>query len=64
MDKIKQIDKEFYKKILDDYSILGLYYFKEGNVFIGVDNSTGDCWVEEFDSLEKCINWLNGEDDI
>ena len=28
-------------------------------VYIGIDNSNGECWTEEFDSEDACINWLN-----
>lgn len=41
----------------------GLYYFFGDDRWIGIDNSTGDCWVEESSSLEKCIDWLIGEID-
>ncbi len=37
--------------------------------WIGIDNTTGDYWMEEFDSREKCLAWLNrefevGEEDV
>ena len=31
--------------------------------FIGCDNSDGDAWTEEFETLEKCVKWLNDEGD-
>ena len=34
------------------------FYSKDDDKFIGVDNSTNDCWVEEFDTLEECKKWL------
>ena len=70
--EIKKVTKEEANKLLDsckDYGCtlkwepLGLFYTidkdKEGkNVYIGFDNSTGDCWTEEFKSLSGCKNWL------
>lgn len=38
----------------------GAHRFKgDEDLFIGIDNSTGDAWTEEFDNLEQCLNWLN-----
>lgn len=44
-------------------SILGKFYEIDCNVVVGIDNSTGECWVTEFKSLKKCIDWLNGEEE-
>ncbi|MBO7615027.1 MAG: hypothetical protein J6T15_04965 [Bacilli bacterium] len=30
-------------------------------IIVALDNRTGDCWVEEFDSKDKAISWLNDE---
>jgi hypothetical protein len=40
----------------------GLYYFKEGQLRIGIDNTSGDCFVEEFKKLFQCLLWLDGFD--
>lgn len=37
------------------------YYFSDG-VYIGVDNTDGQCFVEEFDTLSECISWLTEYD--
>lgn len=37
-----------------------LLYSKEGNKFVAVDNTSGDCWVEEFDNEKDAQNWLLG----
>ena len=39
-----------------------LIFTKEGNTYIGVDNSTGDCWTEDFDNEKDVIKWLIGVD--
>lgn len=40
------------------YGSSGLYYTKENGIHIGIDNSTGHAWVEEFKSRRKCLKWL------
>ena len=35
---------------------------KEKHYFIGVDNLTGNCWVEEFKTKKQCIKWLKGKE--
>lgn len=37
-----------------------LYYFKDGELRIGIDNTLGDCYVEEFKKLFQCLLWLDG----
>lgn len=41
---------------------LGRFYYPEGNRWIGIDNSTGDCWVEAFTTKAECVAWLTGEE--
>lgn len=43
-----------------DYNLL-LTYYKDTNIWVACDNSTNNKWVEEFDRLEKAIQWLKGE---
>lgn len=40
------------------YLPLGLFYLQDGKKWIGIDNSTGYAWVEEFDTKEACLFWL------
>lgn len=37
------------------------FFFKEENMWIAVDNSDNSCFVEEFNTLEEAISWLNNE---
>lgn len=30
-------------------------------VYVTIDNSTGDAWVEEFKYYEDAVKWLRGE---
>lgn len=43
-----------------EYSPRGYFYTKEGDTFVAIDNSTGDAWTEEFQSLKECTDWLFG----
>lgn len=38
------------------------FYYPTSKGFAGIDNTTGDCWVEEFDTEEEAIAWCKGED--
>src|SRR5699024_537548 len=40
----------------------GLYYRVDGDVVVGVDNSTNEAWAEEFYHVIKCKVWLKGYD--
>ena len=41
------------------YRPVGLFYYRDKNIVVGVDNSTGEAWTEEFSSVKKCLAWLN-----
>ena len=36
----------------------GLFLYDAGDKVIGVDNSTGDAWTEEFPDAVECMMWL------
>lgn len=36
----------------------GLFYVHQDGIYMGIDNSTGRAWVEEFTSLHQCKGWL------
>ncbi len=63
---IFQIDQEAAKLILGsgeeggDYEPRGRYYLQDGDKWVGIDNSTGEAWTEEFPSKRKCLRWLKG----
>ena len=44
------------------YRPMGLFYTKEQRVYVGIDNSTGHAWTEEFKSRRQCLKWLKGKD--
>lgn len=39
------------------------YLAKDGDKYIAIDNTNGDCWVEEFNSLYAANLWLSGDMD-
>jgi hypothetical protein len=66
-DGITELSKEDAHKMLRNeelgkYEPIGLYYVQEGDVFVGIDNSNGDAWTEEFKKLIDCKRWLHGEE--
>jgi hypothetical protein len=38
-------------------SVDGTDYYRR--IFIAIDNSTGEAWTEEFETLDACLEWLN-----
>lgn len=66
-DNIEIIDKEKASKILNssplsshaEYEPLGSFYYKDDDLYVAIDNTGGNAFVEEFDNLDDCIDWLN-----
>lgn len=59
---IRQITQEEAFKIIETREPIGIFYEvdRDGDVFVGIDNSTGEAWVEEFETKEECLDWLRG----
>lgn len=60
---IKKIINEEASKIIDDRNPKGKFYTIEKTqenkiMYVGIDNTTGDAWTEEFESLNECKTWL------
>lgn len=43
-----------------EYKPIGRFILKSGKKFIGIDNSKGDAWTEEFAAELECVQWLAG----
>lgn len=63
--KIVEISPETAREILnsineggDRYQPLGLFYLEEDGKFVGIDNSDGNAWTEEFPDEGSCLLWL------
>ncbi|HBF7766705.1 TPA: hypothetical protein KOY00_000080 [Clostridioides difficile] len=63
-DEIKIIDKVTFDNVIKD-NTRGLFLYKDegAQVFIGIDNSIGECWVEKKETEEECIAWLMDEEE-
>jgi hypothetical protein len=58
---IKKITKQGFDQLLNHpRRCFGLFYFKDGRWYIAVDNTKGDCIVEQFRSFDECRSWLKG----
>ncbi|EDT22794.1 Gp31 protein [Clostridium perfringens B str. ATCC 3626] len=61
---IKHITEEQAKRIIEGWcdgkSEQGIYIAacKENDKYIAIDNSTNECWVEEFRTLKGCKKYL------
>ena len=44
------------------YEPRGRYMAKDKEKWIGIDNTTGDAWTEEFSDAAACLAWLRGEE--
>lgn len=55
---IKEIESSYATIIIDTRQPLGLFHLMGNGVYIGIDNSTGDAWTEEFFNLRQCRKWL------
>lgn len=60
MKEINKITSEEADNIIENRVPYGLFYLKdsETGLYVGIDNRTGDAWVEEFNGLAKCKTWL------
>lgn len=61
--EIRMITKAEADDIIATREPRGLFYLDTGKSFVGIDNSTGYAWTEEFDTLPKCRAWLLQEAD-
>lgn len=68
-DRISLVDEKILKEYIDNYSDNkeqsfdgDKLYCKGNNKFVAIDNSTGNCWVEEFESEKETQDWLLGKE--
>ena len=46
-----------------DIAPKGQFYCEDNGVWVACDNSTDDCWVEEFKTEAGAIGWLEDDDE-
>ena len=61
---IKKISSEQAGRIINTRYPLGLFYVLNQGAYVGIDNSTGHAWTEEFPNLRKCKRWLSNQNII
>lgn len=59
-NKIKEVDGDKISEIIQTRKPEGRFLYKnDDNIFIAVDNSSGDAWTEEFNTLLGAYLFLN-----
>lgn len=57
----KYVSQQEANAIIEHRGPRGLFVLETGVEYIGIDNSTGDAWTEEFPDLTECMMWLAWE---
>ena len=57
----KYVTQEEATEIVEHRGRRGRFVLEDGAAFIGIDNTTGDAWVEEFPDLLECMIRLCGD---
>lgn len=60
-DGIQRVCQEYANQVIETRSPIGRFYTFAGCIYTGIDNETGDAWIEDFKSYEECMKWLRGE---
>ncbi|MCM1060835.1 MAG: hypothetical protein NC452_11140 [Eubacterium sp.] len=55
---IRKINSFHAEVVIKTRQPLGLFYVRQNGAYIGIDNSAGHAWVEEFSDLNTCKQWL------
>jgi hypothetical protein len=56
--EIKLIFKDEALLLQVNRSPRGLFLYKDGDLWIGIDNRSGDAWIEAFTTRRACEKWL------
>jgi len=60
-DEILEVDELTITQIIETGKPIGKFWTKSKGLYIAVDNSCGDSWVEEFESKSIMMDWLNAK---
>ncbi|MDD3230897.1 MAG: hypothetical protein PHE09_17025 [Oscillospiraceae bacterium] len=63
MSDIQELTEEQMSEVIKTRRPTGKFYRQDGSTVVGVDNTTGDAWTEEFNDFDACIRWLNREEE-
>lgn len=65
-EKIQKVDRNVINEYISCYDEgkplpvnKDMIYTQDGNLFIAIDNTSNECYVEEFDTEEEVLNWFN-----
>jgi len=56
---IRKISRDQADKLIDTRIPLGLFYYLDAGIYVGIDNTSGQAWTEAFQNLRKCKQWLS-----
>ena len=59
--KPREISEKDAASIIERRHPYGLFFLKDGGIYVGIDNSDGKAWTERFPTKRKCMEWLTGE---
>lgn len=62
-EQVNQILQIFNKDKIYPSNLIGQFLFKDENKIIAIDNRDGKAYIEEFDSEEEAIKYLQGEEE-
>ena len=57
-DAIQKITWLKFNEIVETKEPRGLFYTEEGDQYIGLNNTTGEAFAKDFNTLEECTQWL------
>jgi len=60
---IEEIDVDYAREIIEEREPIGLYYYDDNGEIMALDNSSGNAWVESFETTEAAIKYLIGYDE-
>jgi len=55
---IVKVTQEQVSKIIKSRKPLGLFYTINNDIYVGIDNRSGDAWTKDFESKSACDRWL------
>ncbi len=58
MNRPKEVTLQEAAQIIESFHPLGCFYLKDRKWYVGINNSTGEAWTEDFLSKEECLRWL------
>lgn len=58
---MKEVSNAEAIEIIEKRKPFGKFFTQENNLWVGIDNTDGDAWTEEFSSFEELDKWMKGE---